>query len=204
MGLVEGEEVAVSLNEFCSELTSAFGTCISSTNDLSVGISTAGFQNGQYDPSLSRSLPVSVSSLPFSPNHKLTIATDFHSYFDIWVDNTLEYSNTTSPITFGNNLALNFYQFDNVDNMTLSTTWKNVTVYANSQISVSGLSLGMTVVATAANGFNATAVASSSGTAIVDVSNQPASLLVSVELNGQTIATYSSSVNAGAELKLTG
>src|SRR5487761_25856 len=194
--------VAVSLNEFCSQLSSSFGTCISSTNDLSVGLGTAGFVNGVYNASLSRNLPVNVQSLRYTPTHKLTIATDLHSYFEVWVDNVLEYSNSTSPIATGNNLALNFYQFDNVDNMTLGTTWKNVTVYSNSEIFVSGLSSGMTAVAKGANGFNATVAANSTGTAIIDVSNEPVSLTISVQQNGQTIATYSLSVNPGTELKL--
>jgi hypothetical protein len=194
--------VALSLNEFCSQLTGSFGTCVSTTNDLSVGLGTAAFVNNSYDASLSKSLSVNVPSLPYTPNHKLTIATDLHSYFEVWVDNILEYSNTTSPIAAGNNLALNFYQFDNVNNMTLGTTWKNVTVFANSRISVSGLSSGMTVLATGANGFNATATPNSSGTASLDVSNEPANLSIVAELNGHIVATYSGSVSAGAELKL--
>src|SRR5579863_9862670 len=40
--------VAVGLAEYCSALSGPFGTCISSTNDLSVGISTAYIINNEY------------------------------------------------------------------------------------------------------------------------------------------------------------
>jgi hypothetical protein len=193
--------VAVGLAEFCSQLSSPFGTCISPSNQISVGISTAAIVGGQYDSSLSKNLPVSEAILPYSPTHKVTIATDFHSYFDIWVDNTLEYTNSTAPITGQGQLGLNLYQFDNVDNMTLSTTWSNMTIYSSSQITVTGLSSGMTVTALASGGFNSTATANSSGVATLDVSNEPVNLTIRIELNGQMIATYSP-VNAGAVLKL--
>jgi hypothetical protein len=194
--------IAVSLAESCSLLAAPYSTCISSTNQLSVGISTAAFVNGKYDSGLSVNLTPKVPYMSYSENHELTIATDLHSYFEVWVDNILEYSSSTVPIPSGNTYGLNFYQFDNVDNMTLSTIWKNMTVHSSPYISVTGLSSGMTVVATGANGFNSTATPNSNGIANLDASNQPSNLSISVELNGQIIATYSSQVSIGTELKL--
>lgn len=170
-----------------------------------VGISTAAFVNGQYDASLSKNLSPKVPFFStYSPTHKLTIATDRHSYFEVWLDNTLEYSNATMPVDMNQSgLAVNFYQFDNVDNMTLSTTWKNFTAYSSPFVTVTGLSPGMSILVNSTSGnYTALANANSSGVAVVDASNHPTSLLVSVQLNGKTIDAYGSSVGAGADLKL--
>ncbi|MGI0090734.1 MAG: hypothetical protein ACREBS_03405 [Nitrososphaerales archaeon] len=169
-----------------------------------VGISTASFLNGQYQPSLSKNLNASVPFFPtFSPNHKLTIATDRHSYFEVWVDNTLEYSSTKMPVDLSQSgIALNFYQFDNVNNMTLSTTWKNFTAYSSSFVTVVGLSPAMSIVVNGTNGFSGNANANSTGIAVVDVSDHPTDLQVSVELNGKIVVTYGTTVGAGAQLRL--
>jgi hypothetical protein len=173
------------------------------TSGLSVGVSTAAFVNGQYDAALSKNLPVAKPSLPYTPNHTLTIATDRHSYIRIWVDSILEYSNSTLPTPLGGNgIAVNFYQFDSVDNMTLGTTWSNFYAYRSSNITVTGLQSGMSVYVNGTNGFNETVPANSSGTAVVDVSQHPYNLTVSIELNGKIIDTYGSTVGSGAVLKL--
>lgn len=201
-GTSDSSSVAVSLSESCSALTS-YGTCDSRTNLLSVGISTAAFVNGGYDQSLSKGLPAVVPFFPYSPNHKLTIATDLKTYFEIWVDNALEYYNSTIPIPSGNNYALNFYQFDNVDNMTLGTTWSNMTVYSTPFAFVSGLSSGMSVYASGSGGFNDTVASNSSGIAMIDIATNPTDLFVTVLSNGVPIANYSSPLAVGAELRLT-
>jgi hypothetical protein len=171
------------------------------SNQLSVGISTAAFVNGQYDASLSKNLVPKVPTIPYTPNHTLTIATDRNSYIEIWIDNILEYSNSTLPVSLaGNSLTVNFYQFDDVDNMTLGTVWSNYTAYSGSNVTVTGLQNGMSLLVSGKNGFNETIPANSSGTAVADVTDEPANLNVSIQYNGNTIDTYGSLVNAGAVL----
>ena len=174
------------------------------TSGMSVGLSTAAFINGQYQASLSKNLKVNVPFIStYTPLHKLTIATDRQSYVKVWLDNTLEYSNSTLPFDMSSNaLSVNFYQFDNVNNETLGTTWSNFTAYGNPTITVSGLSNGMTVIANSTDGAMQTATANSSGVAIVNVASNPTNLNVSVELNGKLIDTYSTKLNAGAQLQL--
>ncbi len=174
------------------------------TRGMSVSLSTATFINGQYQADLSKNLNVNVPFFSvYSPHHRLMIATDRSTFLKVWVDNTLEYSNNTMPVDLSsNNLAVNFYQFDNVDNETLATTWSNFTASASPTIAVSGLSSGMSVVVNGTNGFTQSAVANSSGVAVVDVSLEPSNLTVSVELNGKVIDTYGSAVNAGTQLRL--
>ncbi|MHB8565563.1 MAG: hypothetical protein ACYC7D_04245 [Nitrososphaerales archaeon] len=173
-------------------------------HSMSVSISTATFINGQYQPNLSKNLNVNVPTFPrYMSNNRLVIATDRSSFIKIFVDNTLEYSNTTMPVDLSSNsLSVNFYQFDNVDNETLSTTWSNFTASGSPNIIVSGLVSGMSVLVNGTNGFNQTAIGNSSGVAVIDVSSNPVNLEVSVELNGKVIDTYGSSVNAGTQLKL--
>jgi hypothetical protein len=139
----------------------------------------------------------------YTPLHKLTIATDRKSFIDMYVDNTLLYSNTAMPVDMnGTSLALNFYQFTSINNETDSTTWSNVTAYKASSITVTGLASGMTVMVSGTNGFNVEAISSGSGVVVIDVSPEPLKLTVNVELNGRTIATYNGIVNAGATLSL--
>lgn len=196
--------ISMSLSEVCP-IQTLYGTCTSSTNSLSVGIGTGVVINGTYQPNLSESLkPLAPSFASFTSDHRLTIATDLRSYLYIWVDNVLEYSSSTIPflVPSGSVLGLNFYQFDNVDNMTLSTTWKDVTVYATPYIFVSGLSPDMTTIVNGAGSFIVSANANSSGIAAVDVAAQPNNLKLAVEQDGKTIATYSAPVSIGTELQL--
>jgi hypothetical protein len=146
-----------------------------------------------------------VTNTTFSSQHKLTIATDRRTFIDFYVDNQLIYSSSTMPIeqspaTPG---ALELSMRTSVNNETEEATFSNVTVYGNSTIAAGGLSAGMTLVVTGPNGFAAAGNANSSGYAVVDVSADPADLVVSVTLNGNSIANYSSPVSAGAEFVIT-
>jgi hypothetical protein len=174
------------------------------TSGVLVGLGSATIVNGKYDAALSKNFNVQVPFFQnFTSNHKLTIETDHLSYLRVYVDNILEYSNNTLPVDLnGSSFAVNFYQFDNVNNMTMGTTWSNFTMYSSPYVTVSGLQNGMQVLVTGGNGFNVTALGNSSGVAVLDVGNQPLNLIVSVQLNGRTIVTYQTRVNTGAELKL--
>jgi hypothetical protein len=162
--------------------------------------------NGEYrgSVSLARAFVGVPDPSQYVPTHKLTIATDRTTFLELFVDDKLFYSSTsTLPINLsGNTIAMNFYQFASVNNETISTTWSNFTAYANSRVIVSGLASGQTVVVNGPNGFTSTALANSTGVAIIDVSAEPMNLTVSVESNGNTIATYNETVEAGASLKL--
>ncbi|MHB8567193.1 MAG: hypothetical protein ACYC7D_12500 [Nitrososphaerales archaeon] len=139
----------------------------------------------------------------YSPLHKLTIATDKKTFIAFYVDNILVYSNSTMPIDLsGQGSQIEISQRTSINNETSSVTWSNATAYAGSNISVSGLSRGMTVVVNGTGGFNVTAVPSSNGTAFVIVAIEPMDLVVSVELNGKLIATYRGSLEVGAVLAL--
>ncbi|MDH2900790.1 MAG: hypothetical protein PXY39_07435 [archaeon] len=146
-----------------------------------------------------------LTNSTYSPQHKLTIATDRKTFIDFYVDNQLIYSSSTIPIEQNptSSGALEFSMRTSMNNETEVATFSNLTAYSSSTISASGLSSGMTLVVLGPNGFAATGNANSSGIATVDVSAEPMNLTVSITLNGNTIASYTSSVSAGAEFELT-
>jgi hypothetical protein len=140
----------------------------------------------------------------YTPLHKLTIETDRKSYIDMFVDNTLVYSNTTMPIDMNtNSVDVNLFQFTTINNETDSTTWSNFTAYSNPTITVSGLPQGSEVIVNGTNGFS-TSLANpiSNGTVTINVSPELPKFIVGVELNGTILATYKETVGSGAALNL--
>ncbi len=166
---------------------------------LSFSAQAAGLINGKI---VTETLN-STNAPSFTPSHKFTIATDRKSFIELFVDNTKLYSSESLPIDLGgSSISISFYQFTSVNNETITTTWKNFTAYDSSAISVTGLQSGMSVFLEGQNGFSESVVANSSGIAVLDVSLDPLDLRISVELGGQTIATYEGTVGAGAQLEL--
>ncbi len=187
---VGGNYDVVSIAEICP--------CNSTTNTLQMTAYTSNGGDSIVQTLNSTTVPI------YTPIHRLTISTDRKSYISFYVDNITLYSSTTLPIvqnpSYGG--VLEFSTRTSINNETNVATFSNVTLYASSKISVSGLQNGMGVVVRGPGGFTAASNANSSGIAVVDVSPEPTNLSVSVELNGSVIATYSSTVNAGAQLKL--
>jgi hypothetical protein len=139
----------------------------------------------------------------FTPLHKLTIATDTKTFIDIYVDNTLLYSNSSMPIS---GLApggdVEFAARTSINNETNVVVWSNYTAYASPFVTVQGLSSGMTVLVNGTAGFKGNATASAgNGTVLLNVAPEPENLSISIELNGQIIATINS-VESGAVLDL--
>ncbi|GEM_PF-1472264 len=211
---------AYGTNEFGTSSPTPYDSAfwsLSNASGYSVDVGFAEICNGPAPPCTSNALELvaftsgggtyytqllkneSVSS--YTPTHKLTIATDRKSFIDLFVDNNLVYSSSTIPVNFASCCSLSFFQFTNVDNETDYTTWSNFTIYSSSTVTVQGLSSGMFVIASGANGFSAN-VSASAGVAVVDVAPDPVNLSISIELNGQIIAT-ASKIDAGAVLELT-
>jgi hypothetical protein len=145
-----------------------------------------------------------ITNPTFTSQHRLTIATDRRTFISFYVDNELIYSNSTIPIEQNPSAsgALEISMHTSVNNQTEVATFSNATVYGSSTVTATGLSSGMTLVVNGPNGFTATGAANSSGIATVDVSPELSNLTVSVNLNGNLIANYSSPVSAGAEFAL--
>ena len=188
---VDGSYDVVSIAEVCNY------PCTSNALQLSAYTSAGG-------SSLLQTLNT-VTIPNYTSSHRLTIATDRKSFIDFYVDNILLYSNTTMPISQPTGVPgqVELSMRTSVNNETDAVTFSNFTAYANSTISASGLSRqGMTLVVNGTNGFNASSIASSNGTATVNVSPNPVNLTVSIELNGKIIATYNVTVSAGAQFQL--
>jgi hypothetical protein len=168
---------------------------------LSFAALAAEVTNGKYIATINLA---NTHSTVYTPGeHTFTIATDWKTYLEMFVDNNMIYSSNTIPI-YANGISLSpsFYQFTDVNNETISTTWSNFRAYSSSAVTVIGLSSGMEVVVTGPGGFLATAVANSSGVAVVEAPLDPLALSVSITLNGATVATYQGSVGVGAELEV--
>jgi hypothetical protein len=139
----------------------------------------------------------------YTPFHKLTIATDRSSYIDLYVDNTLVYSNHTMPIDLtGGSPAIMLSERTSVNGETDIVTWSNVLAYSSPFITASGLPIGATLVVSGTSGWSSSQVANSNGTAIVNVAPNPSNLSVSVELDGKTLASYSGTVQTGSVFTL--
>ena len=189
---VAGNYDIVSIAEICGD-----SSCTTNALQMSAYTSSGG---GSVDQVLNSTIVPT-----YTPQHKLTIATDRRTFVDFYVDNILLFSSSTMPIeqnpSFGG--VLEFSIRTSINNETDSVTFSNITAYSSSHITASGLSNGMSLIVNGVAGFSETALANSDGMATVDVSSNPSNLMVSVVLDGNVIANYSNPVNAGAEFKLT-
>jgi hypothetical protein len=189
---VGGNYDIVSVAEVCP--------CTSSSNSLEMSAYTSNGGSSINLPTLN------TTTIPnFTPTHKLTIVTDRKTFIAIYVDNNLLYYSTTLPIQqnpIDGSGVMEFSTRTNINNETDIVTYSNATVYSTSTITATGLSPGMTLVVHGPNGFVATGTANSTGIAAVEVAAEPENLTVSVQLNGNTVATYSGTVSAGAVFKL--
>jgi hypothetical protein len=189
---VEGNYDTVSVAEVCP--------CNATSNSLQLAAYTSG-----GGASIIQDLNLTTISYGFTPLHRITIATDRSTFLYMYVDNKLLYSSSKLPIPQNgpSTGALEFALRTSVNDVEPNVaTFSDVTVYSTSTITVTGLSSGMSVGVSGPSGFNATASTNSTGDAVVNVSDQPTDLTISVSYNGNVIATYSSNVSAGAVLEL--
>ncbi|MHB1907491.1 MAG: hypothetical protein ACYCQJ_01315 [Nitrososphaerales archaeon] len=185
---VSGNLIVVSFAEVCNN------PC--STNGLQMSAYTSGGGS-----SVNQVLNT-IDNSTYTPLHTLTIATDRKSFIELYVDNILLYSSTTMPIDLsGGGGSIEISERTSINGEVDSVTWSNFLAYSSSEIAVSGLSSGMTLVASGSNGFNETLSSFSNGVGIINVTTSPSNVSVSVELDGKVIASKSA-LKSGAFLTL--
>ena len=172
--------------------------CTGTTNSLQMFAYTS---NG--GASITKILNITTIS-DFTPFHKLTVATDRRTFVDFYVDNALVYSSSTMPIEQSINYGgvIEFSTRTNINHEADIVTFSNATIYSNSTITATNLPSGAVLSVTGLDGFSANETADPNGKAVVDVSAEPTNLIVSVKSNGETIATYTEPIDAGAVLNL--
>ena len=126
----------------------------------------------------------------YTPLHKLTIVTDRRSYIDLYVDNTLIYSNTTMPIDInGSGDSIQLSERTSINNVVSHVTWSNMIAYTNDVITANNLPGGSILVVSGPGNFSAKQNATTNGTLIMAVAPELTDLNVSIQMDGKTIAS---------------
>jgi hypothetical protein len=130
----------------------------------------------------------------YTPYHRLTIATDRKTYLDMYVDNTLVYSSTTTlPVSLSGSYSIELSERTSINGETFAVTWSNVVIYSSNNVSgTTSAPSGTSHAANAQSQFRAViSAAVNRGSELSVESGNPNNFIMSAEMHGKDIIAMS-------------